>query len=81
MSSGKEKHAAKFPKAIKLHSTPSVVKVEKGKERIIESPDDLIRLNVKKTEVDWVRNKYIYNLSTIFRFILKLITQNFIIDL
>ena len=45
----------KYPtKPIKLHNTSSLVKVDRRRERVIESPDELIRLKVKKSDVDWV---------------------------
>ena len=45
----------KYPKKpIKLHNTSSLVKVDKTRERVVESPDELIRLKIKKSEIDWV---------------------------
>ena len=45
----------KYPKKpIKLHNTSSLVKVDRRRERVVESPDELIRLKVKKSDVDWV---------------------------
>jgi len=39
-----------------LHQTYSLVKVDPRRERIVESPDDLISLKIKPSEVEWVRN-------------------------
>jgi hypothetical protein len=45
----------KYPKKpIKLHNTSSLVKVDRTRERVVESPDELIRLKIKKSEIDWV---------------------------
>jgi hypothetical protein len=45
----------KYPKKpIKLHNTSSLVKVDRRRERVVESPDELIRLKIKKSDVDWV---------------------------
>lgn len=47
----------KYPKKpIKLHNTSSLVKVDRRRERVVESPDELIRLKVKKSDVDWIFN-------------------------
>ena len=34
-----------------------MVKVDPTRERIVESPDDLQYLNIKPSEVDWVRHR------------------------
>ena len=45
----------RYPKKpIKLHNTSSLVKVDRARERIVKSPDELIRLKIKKLEIDWV---------------------------
>jgi hypothetical protein len=42
-------------RGVKLHLTYSLVKVDPQKERVVESPDDLINLKIKHSEVHWVR--------------------------
>jgi hypothetical protein len=43
-------------KSLKLHTTASVVKVDQHQKRIVESPDDLNRVHLKKQDLDWIFN-------------------------
>ncbi len=47
--------------SIRLHQNLSVVKVDPTRERIVESPDDLQYLNIKPSEVEWVRQHIVSN--------------------
>lgn len=52
----------RYPKkTIKLHNTSSLVKVDRKRERVVESPDELMRLKIKKSDIDWVSVLILYN--------------------